>query len=68
MSNRRGDDAAPGLTREDTVDTRIKLLTMGALVVTLLVTKKPERIEEAHAPQDAAVTQAQLDAIRAAGF
>lgn len=50
------------------MDTRIKLLTMGALVVTLLVTKRPERFEEAKAPQDDAATQAQLDAIRAAGF
>jgi hypothetical protein len=63
-----GEDPAPGLTLEKTVDTRITLLAMGALVVTLLVTKRPERIEEAQAPQDGAVTQAQLDAIRAAGF
>lgn len=50
------------------MDTRIKLLTMGALVVTLLVTKRPERIPEAKAPQDDATTLTQLDAIRAAGF
>ena len=50
------------------MDTRIKLLTMGALVVTLLVTKRPERIPEAKAPQDGVTAQSQLDAIRAAGF
>ncbi|MEN8376785.1 MAG: hypothetical protein ABFS34_15260 [Gemmatimonadota bacterium] len=50
------------------MDTRIKLLTIGALVVTLLVTKRPDRPEESKSTQDGAVTHAELDAIRAAGF